>query len=518
MIKTTIHQNGAKNEWKKINIITGANGVGKTQFIKNITSYLIDSENGLIGSDLRKAEYLFSLSNKRSIYTKILNREIEIHNYNKFKQHAIFDQSGALIKYGGGVVLSGNNFGKFILKNAKAVDVNEIILEEINRNFANLEDRIINFYNKMMNSLSTRFIDNDGLINDPEYNKHSYVKMKKIIDSFLSGKFLKGISGDGRKIIISDIDGKEVGVSSLSKGEKQIFALFSRLLEVKNEPNLYIWDEPETHLNPSWQRKIIPFFYSVIHEDSNAFIATHSLDIINSREHFQSKLFELKRDVNGPILEPTNIFDSKVLSSEFFDGFGIFANDIEKFNNFVIVEGITDKIYIEKFFPKAFVINAEGAGNLTSVRDALRILKPNSKIILIYDNDIDELPKKQDTKITKYDFAIVYQNLKEGSAIEKLFVDLLDEEIEYKNNTYLIKKDANIEHISSKVVPETAWKFAAESIIKKIGFIDSSKFSHSESAFPSKMILAEYLVNTKLNEIKGKLESTIKTITDFFSK
>ncbi|MDR2568654.1 MAG: ATP-binding protein [Mycoplasmataceae bacterium] len=65
---------------------------------------------------------------------------------------------------------------------------------------------------------------------------------------------------------------------SLSSGEKQLIILFTETLLQKNEPFLFIADEPELSLHIEWQRKIIETLRG-LNSNAQIIVATHSPEI-----------------------------------------------------------------------------------------------------------------------------------------------------------------------------------------------------------------------------------------------
>jgi predicted ATP-binding protein involved in virulence len=72
--------------------------------------------------------------------------------------------------------------------------------------------------------------------------------------------------------------GKKIPLFSLSSGEKQLIILFTETLLQKNEPYLFITDEPELSLHIDWQRRIIETLRK-LNTNAQITVATHSPEI-----------------------------------------------------------------------------------------------------------------------------------------------------------------------------------------------------------------------------------------------
>lgn len=95
-------------------------------------------------------------------------------------------------------------------------------------------------------------------------------------------------------MILKDfIDGKEFGfdagelvvkapenipISKLSSGEKQLLIIFAETLLQRQQPYIFLADEPELSLHIAWQRKIIPAIRK-LNPNAQVLVATHSPEI-----------------------------------------------------------------------------------------------------------------------------------------------------------------------------------------------------------------------------------------------
>jgi predicted ATPase len=111
----------------------------------------------------------------------------------------------------------------------------------------------------------------------------------------------------------------------LSEGEQQLVTVLGLLLIVGKGDCLFLLDEPDTHLNPTWQRDYVKLLkqFNLNGPNSHIILATHSPLIVQAAE--DADIFLYKRDQAGKI-EILNNKDFKihnwridqVLGSEFF--------------------------------------------------------------------------------------------------------------------------------------------------------------------------------------------------------
>ena len=69
--------------------------------------------------------------------------------------------------------------------------------------------------------------------------------------------------------------------SVLSSGEQQLLLLFCYTIISRDNPSIFIIDEPELSLNVKWQRRIIKSLLDLVAgSEMQFFFATHSLELI----------------------------------------------------------------------------------------------------------------------------------------------------------------------------------------------------------------------------------------------
>ena len=99
---------------------------------------------------------------------------------------------------------------------------------------------------------------------------------------------------------------KSVRFSGLSEGQLQLITVIGLILITGDKDCLFLFDEPDTHINPKWQR----IFVEIIKEfnfngnDSHVFVATHSPLIVQSYEG--DDLFLFRKEKNEVIIDTDN--------------------------------------------------------------------------------------------------------------------------------------------------------------------------------------------------------------------
>ncbi|ERJ19416.1 NADH dehydrogenase I subunit B protein [Salinisphaera shabanensis E1L3A] len=98
-----------------------------------------------------------------------------------------------------------------------------------------------------------------------------------LINSFYKRKKLT--ISDQNEPVIETAKQKNIPLSYLSSGEKQIFIILGEALLQENRPSIYVADEPELSLHVAWQEKLVDSITSM-NPNVQLFIATHSPDIV----------------------------------------------------------------------------------------------------------------------------------------------------------------------------------------------------------------------------------------------
>jgi len=103
-------------------------------------------------------------------------------------------------------------------------------------------------------------------------------KFIELLNSMLRGK--KAEIGSSNEIVFRTPT-QTLTPFMLSSGEKQLFILFGEVLLQRNQPCVFVADEPELSLHVSWQERLISSL-RILNSSSQILAATHSPDIVGS--------------------------------------------------------------------------------------------------------------------------------------------------------------------------------------------------------------------------------------------
>lgn len=112
-----------------------------------------------------------------------------------------------------------------------------------------------------------------------------YNLVERFVQNINHFLYNKEIEFDNLKGIQIKSDLSELSIDLLSSGEKQLLLLFCNLLPARDNPSIFIIDEPEISLNVEWQRYLIRALLELTEDSQIQFIfATHSIELLTQYE------------------------------------------------------------------------------------------------------------------------------------------------------------------------------------------------------------------------------------------
>ncbi|CAI0729560.1 AAA family ATPase [Serratia quinivorans] len=262
---------------KRVGILIGENGVGKSQALRRISLAVINGTD-----DIFEMNLIDKIKNRVQI-----NRLLAFSPTNESK--SIFP-SDKIIK-------SKIWYKRFSLNRAQnrkgSANTNDIIIE-LARNTENIrgfsrfdifKKAISNLKNNSELALPVKRIDEDPIliVNLNDYSEERRLQNYRAVD--LSKDPVRYIGGKSHP---------------LSSGEISFIRFCSQICANIENGTLILLDEPETHLHPAFINKFFVILDSLLSQTgSSAIIATHSVYFI--REVFKEQVTVLRKNENGVV-------------------------------------------------------------------------------------------------------------------------------------------------------------------------------------------------------------------------
>ena len=189
------------------------------------------------------------------------------------------------------------------------------------------------FYNNSPDEPVAYYDENDGLehlIIDLDKKKVA-TKVKKefghpanFLDAFDSLYVIDSIY----EIVLnvrSQLRDTNFNFKSLSEGEQQLITVLGLILITGRQDCLFLLDEPDTHLNPRWQRRYVELLnhFNLNDYNSHIIVATHSPLLVQAAENADIFIFKEREDasveVNCEDFKIQNWRIDQVFASEYFN-------------------------------------------------------------------------------------------------------------------------------------------------------------------------------------------------------
>ena len=112
-----------------------------------------------------------------------------------------------------------------------------------------------------------------------------------------------------KELVLADEGGRTICFDDLSDGEAQLLQILAMTTLYRDEQTLFLYDEPETHLNPAWRTHFHGFLQQAMSTESansQVFLATHSPFMISSLNRENVFMFQRCQAGNIDYRHPSN--------------------------------------------------------------------------------------------------------------------------------------------------------------------------------------------------------------------
>lgn len=289
------------------------------------------------------------------------------------------------------------------------------------------------------------------------YSSDDYIRLKRFFWKFEYDINLKCISPENNiyQFYLSK-GGLEIEIDIISSGEREIINfIFGLFLEELND-GIVIIDEPELHLHPNWQKKLIQILkQETENKNIQILFVTHSSSFIsynilnNIYRIYKNNEFSKCVRISDLMQDDDNDFRKNLSVINATNNEKIFFS-----NNVILVEGITDEILFKKIYESEIgeipdgleFIGICGKKNLNNFKNVLDKLQINYFYIGDFDNiyDFEELNHLFEIDIKKQKYDLKKKKNQSYALLDLL--DSIDKFIENNNeeNFVIFKNNYNL--------------------------------------------------------------------------
>lgn len=312
-----------------------------------------------------------------------------------------------------------------------------------------------------------------------------------------------------RDTIHVHISGKTLPLESLGTGIHEVIILAAAATIL--ERNVICMEEPELHLNPILQKKLVRYLLEAT--DNQYFITTHSAALMDTPS---AEIYHIKMEDGQSIAERAT---SDKQRSEICEDLGYHPSDLLQSNCVVWVEGPSDRIYINHwintlspklvegihysimFYGGRLASHLSGEDIDESIKDFISLRRLNRRGVIVIDSDREKKGARiNDTKKRlrdEFDTGPGYAWITEGREIEN-----------YLNTE-------SLRNAISKVHPEAKAKSA-------FGQYENTlliKIKTGKDSQASKVNVAKYIVENNVADFNQlDLKKQIQKLVDFIKE
>jgi energy-coupling factor transporter ATP-binding protein EcfA2 len=241
-------------------------------------------------------------------------------------------------------------------------------------------------------------------------NPHNYIAgIRSIFEHFLPDRRFEGVrvpvDFSGPPQVLVKYGNIELDVSHLSSGEREILASYVHLEKMRLSSSIILFDEPELHLHPGLQRRVITHLHRLLQRGNNQiFLTTHSEEIAGSAE-FESLFIMSGSGI--PAIEPVQDRAGRI---ELLRQLGASIGLQLVSHRILFLEGQSDAellpLLVNSLPAGVSLVDTNGKGTLMRLTDAaMKLLEEairEGQFYLVRDHDIEDDPGALEELQEKY--------------------------------------------------------------------------------------------------------------------
>lgn len=172
-------------------------------------------------------------------------------------------------------------------------------------------------------------------------------------DQFFEGQSVTLIPHEEQNHLVLKVGTEEeYPIHSLGDGLQQVIIMTLPMFLHSTKPSLFFVEEPELYLHPGMQRKFIEtVLLGQGHEYRQVFVTTHSTQFLDlTLEHTDISVFRFDKTVGSAGQASFEITNTSNEDRQLLLELGVHNSSVLLANCTIWVEGITDRLYLRRFF------------------------------------------------------------------------------------------------------------------------------------------------------------------------
>lgn len=387
----------------RINVLVGANNCGKTQTLKDIMNYIIGTKNsGIILNEIKlnypvnflemNNKYKFNIGKDDYGNERINGIKPTLLEHESFVSSQNVEESinNALKRNNEDYLRFRSLLGKALLTYINT----ENRLKLVNRQRISDGDPFERGANNVLEALylgednDTQTLDR--IVNDI-FGKKIYLNAHKLGEIMINiGNDFSNISSIGQDADKQLRDYETIDLQG--DGMRSVVGMICALVSIKRP--IMLLDEPETFVHPPQMLQLGKIISSLVNDDQQIFIATHSVDFIKGivNSNVDANIIHIDRSLDDKV--SINILDSEELKNIVTDPLLSSTRVLEGlfYKGVVVTEADSDNTFYQRLFQKIgasddiHFINAQNKQTLSKIVEPYK--KLNIKCAMIADSDI----------------------------------------------------------------------------------------------------------------------------------
>lgn len=261
---------------KKLNLLLGVNSSGKSTIIQSllIASQNVNKNNSMLNGSLIS---LGEFREVRNFITNAKSIKVEIEDSNKVHEIEVFEDEEPVVNIDTDDCDFRFDDGLYYLSASRIghMDTYEKNVKEVYK-FGLQGEYCFSYFNKHKQDLLNKELLIDDISETMEYNVNywfNYIIGGKLITSDI-------VQTDRLKAQFAGKSGREVRTKNIGSGLSYLISIIIMCLSLKENETLII-ENPEIHLHPKAQSRLIEFFIFISKANRQLIIETHSDHIFN---------------------------------------------------------------------------------------------------------------------------------------------------------------------------------------------------------------------------------------------